>query len=612
MITQTIRTVPWTFVTETEPTKRGAIYSRFVIRNDTNRWVRALVTFTPPARKGTVYSSVKLKFYNSVAIPGTHTIAVEKVVSGWSVAKTNWNNKPNYTITGSKQVAKTAAPKHSLYEFDITDWMNAVSAGAVWYGFQIRAVEALTQSATFEGHKVPTWGMFVEASWSDAPETPKDLNPSGGRAVSIAKPVLRSDFVDKNGNTEINGIQVQINDVDNFVTGIDFDSGDVPVTSPQLDLATTAYAGVPASATRYWRVRVKDGDGNWSGWSASTSFKNLAKGVVTIVSPGVAPNNYVEETSPPILWSYSGVQRSYQILVYNLSKTKVLADTGKQTSVDTGVSLPTGTYFKDNENYIVEVRIWDNNERATTPGDPSYSIATRQFFYNLSSGVTPTTNLVLSRVGQTPWIQLNFNRTTVPDYFDVFRDGEVIFSSLLSAEAFISGTSYQIVDRLARPRMPHTYEVRPKVNGVTASGNATATLTVKPTTAFLCTVDGEIAIPLVNYAPSIEKFDGSTTYQIMNSDEPVTVYQGEGGYEGDFSGVISSAVQQGVGTSVDYLRQFDLLGLEENQGRLCALSYADRMIPCVISKLSSVPTVWSEEIGYLATFHLTERKRVTQ
>src|SRR5690606_10791352 len=130
-------------------------------------------------------------------------------------------------------------------------------------------------------------GPELEIEWSDAPQAPTDLSPSGGRCVSIAKPTLRFDFTDNRGSTKIQACQVQIDDIDDDWSSVIFDSGTVPVEEPELDLARTdmpggVFDGLSGGQEVRWRVRVQDGSGQWSQWSEGRRFKRDVKGTLTI------------------------------------------------------------------------------------------------------------------------------------------------------------------------------------------------------------------------------------------------------------------------------------------------------------------------------------------
>jgi hypothetical protein len=79
------------------------------------------------------------------------------------------------------------------------------------------------------------------------------------------------------------------------------------VTTPQQDSDNYSYAfTLPSTAYRdvqlAWKIRVRDQDGTWSGWSADQNFYARGEGTVTITSPG----GTVSTPTPSVAWTYSG------------------------------------------------------------------------------------------------------------------------------------------------------------------------------------------------------------------------------------------------------------------------------------------------------------------
>lgn len=446
----------------------------------------------------------------------------------------------------------------------------------------------------------------MSSEWSDAPNAPISLNPSDGRAVSIAKPVLSCDHVDVSGNTNLVALQVQINDTDVWSAPA-FDSGEVATTAPQIDLAATAYVGIVLGATVWWRIRLKDGLGLWSPYSEATDIVRTGKGTLDISSPSTA-TPVVNDSTPNILWAVAGMtQGAYQVMVYNSARTKLLWDSGKRVGADASITVIPKIITTVNGYYMVVVRVWDTVARATTSGDTPYVEASLVFQFVQSATVAAVTGLVVTAdpIGR-PWVVSSFDRALAPDSFSVIVDGEVVLHGIDPVDVWLGGTSYEIIYRGAVPRKSHRYVVAAVENGKQSSANPFDDFIGIPATAYLCSVDGQYAIPLTNYSNSMVLAEESSTLRVLGSVESVNIYSGLRGFEGGFSGVMTGAV--GDKTSAEYLAQ--LLAIRDEEGLLMVLTWADQSIQCVLKDITYSTVVYVAEIVYAASFTVIEKVRV--
>ena len=114
--------------------------------------------------------------------------------------------------------------------------------------------------------------------------------------------------------TPDSGFQVQMDAANDFISGIDYDSGFVASPLEQFD--SSAVTGTPSVAngnSMYWRVRVRDAYGLTSAWSDVAQWTRQAKGTLTITSP---PNGgTTEDASPTIITELSVAQNAldYQL-----------------------------------------------------------------------------------------------------------------------------------------------------------------------------------------------------------------------------------------------------------------------------------------------------------
>lgn len=440
-----------------------------------------LLYFPRPFPLNATILTAKIKFYNAYAYgTGTHTFTFQRLNTAFSASKVTWNTRPTSLIAGTKSATKTGAVAISTeWEIDVTDWMQTIANGGVNNGMRIISVESTSRTIYSEIHPLAQYRPRLEVTWSDAPATPSGLAPSGGRAVGLAKPVVRATYVDVSGATSLQAINVQINATDSWGAP-SFDSGTVLTSTPELDLNTTAYAGVTDGATMFWRVRLQDAAGLWSPWSAAVSFKRDDKGTLSLTNPPSGTPK-VEDTTPPIIWTFTGeTQSAYQIYVEHTENGVKVTDwnSGKVTSTATTVTVPSGKITNPATTYNVTVRIWDTKQREATPGDPTYVQLARDFTF-IPGATTGTTGLTAVAGDPRPKVTLTWQRTSSPDTFNVLRNGKVIQGGLLPGDIFVSGTTYTWVDNSPSPGRALTYSVQGVVGGVASATNATAVVTVR-------------------------------------------------------------------------------------------------------------------------------------
>jgi hypothetical protein len=77
-----------------------------------------------------------------------------------------------------------------------------------------------------------------------------------------------------------------------------WDSGSLPLTETQLDLAATSCPAPAVDTLRWWRVRNQDSAGLWSAWSDPVSWQWHARPTVSLVQPEPEP---AEQLGPELL-----------------------------------------------------------------------------------------------------------------------------------------------------------------------------------------------------------------------------------------------------------------------------------------------------------------------
>lgn len=199
-------------------------------------------------------------------------IAVRPFAAAWSAETLTYNNAPAVTGSPVWSGATGALVDGDRVEWDVLPLVQAIANGDPNYGWRVHT----TDDVRFYGFDSGSgWTLTVELS--DVLPEPTGLTPVG--VVSVPAWVAQVDLVD-----DVAAVQVQVDPAADEVSPA-FDSGEVPSTVPELDLAATAYAGLADGAATSWRLRLKTGDNLWSEWSDWVEVERAVKPTLTLTSP---------------------------------------------------------------------------------------------------------------------------------------------------------------------------------------------------------------------------------------------------------------------------------------------------------------------------------------
>jgi hypothetical protein len=554
----------------------------------TGSQVNGLIYFARGFPFGVTIVSATLKLYQVGAEAGSHTIKLQRITGGtWNVSNVTWNNQPTSTATGEVSLTQGAAGANTEWAFNVTSHIQLIADGnTAWYGWKI--VSTTDDYLSFWSTQAATFKPVLEITYSDKPQAPSTLSPSGNRAVSVAKPILRFDFTDEAGNTTLQSVQVQVN-ATNVWTSPTFDSGTVASSDAQLDLSATAYAGLSSGSSTWWRVRVQDGAGLWSDWSLGAQFQRQTQGTLALSNP--PGTGLISEPTPPITWSLtSRTQKAYQVFITR--GTTVVYNTGKITGATTSRTLPDGI-LKDDTSYKAYVRTWDTIDRESTPNDPPYVEASQTFTYNYDVTVNPVTSLAATDLSPVPAVQLTWSRATAPDTFIIRRDGVIVASNLTSASLSTGGTNYAYTDRGGDPRRPVQWRVDAVAGGKTSASNPTVTKTLNPLGTWLQDFERGIYVQLLDRTAgdggSWTMGEEAETHTPVGATAGVRITQSLRGFEGSVTGKIVAGSLGAVA-----VQEANWYLLKSTPGRVYQLTLSNFTIPVVIGNVVVAPVAVPE------------------
>src|SRR5699024_10384563 len=146
-----------------------------------------------------------------------------------------------------------------------------------------------------------------------------------------------------------------------------------------------------------WREKTWAGAGLGGPWWDWATFGRLNKGSVAIINPSAGPDDFVQEVPPPITWRAGRLcgKAAWQVLDQHKSHDGAwitIQNSRKAPGADDSYTLPWGVLRWANwtsdpgggnwtvkTEYRVVVRTWDGQGRQTTPGDPAFYQAVREF-----------------------------------------------------------------------------------------------------------------------------------------------------------------------------------------------------------------------------------------
>jgi hypothetical protein len=593
----TLKNVTDVYVTSKTPTKNTGASGAYLYMGVSGAYTyNSYIFFAQPFPVGATIISAKLRMVQTSAANGTRSISVDRVTKSWSATTVTWSKKPTVAAT-PVTVTKTAAesPAKTVWEFDISAIMQAIANGSVWYGLAITGANLNAQFYSTQ-HATTAYRPVVDITWAMPPVKPNSLHPGNAQVISLNKPILRGNYSDPSSASTLTSLQVRIFDTEANATAnasASFDSGEVIASSPQLDLATTAYGGIAVNATRWWRMRVKSSIGLWSDWSDPTSFTRKEKGTIALTS-----TTNIAEPTPPVAWTFTGsTQTAYEVIVVKIngaSRTR-LWSSGKITSTNTFATIGNNVMTDASVTYGMYLRVWDDMDREAIPNDPPYVEYWAQFSYTLDTGVSPVTSLVVTTDPVYPWATMTWSRANTPDGWTIYRNDTIIYTTSMATELLVGGstTNYTYTDRAVPPRVPVEYKVIAVVNGAGSANPPTSTVEVNPGTVVLSDMAGENPVLIYNYEHDMTINTTSAVHYPLGGGSPVLITQSRYGYSGKITGILDTTIEKTPTlTSQDIRDRYKRIVYRD--GAVVCLTLLDQTMLCFVRSANIKPMMTQE------------------
>lgn len=524
-----------------------------------------------PVPDGDTVTAAPLQLRVKEAAVGTFHLVLKRTASAPHWADLTWNEKPGVTGSGIT-VTVTNPTAGQVVEFDVAAHEQLFAGGTKDYGWRLESDNATPLYFYGDDSEYPP--QLTCEHYGPA-VTPTDLAPAG--VISVGKPIVSASANDTTGEDEVAKVRWQLDAASDPVSP-DFDSGLLVATALQLDLASTAYAGLAVSASTFHRCMWETQAGVQSDWSDWYEITRTAK-------PTITPN-------PPTGGRRLSATVSAAIVAYRIQvldpddPTEVLADSGKQPATGTSFGYtPRAKKVQDGITYPVRYYVWDTEDRAASPGDPRYTLLAGTFTPGENAALEAPVLVSATQVNASPIIEATFTISTEPDGgFIVYLDGDSI-DTLEAADVHTGGTTYKWQYAGATADVSHTLELR-AVDGDDLSVKSNSV-------SFTPQVDGVWILDVpANRMFILGGRDGISSWRQQSQVGEYTIYGGTTVYvfagKGGLAGGFTGPMRDRFGLTLEEM-QADVEWMQRHLGRPVQLVLGDMSLEVVLKDLTCVP-----------------------
>lgn len=602
----TVKNAADTWVNQNRTTTNYNQKPRLHLRTSAGANKYAFIYFNKPWPPGATIISAKLRLFSQDAWTGATTITVERPSAKWGLNRITYTNAPGTTGASAAFTTAGSTAADTMIDVDVTSLAQSVSNGSPWYGFRIRTSQAVDTAIHSAQAGTGGYRPALIVSWTETPDQPTLLKPSGGRSVSPGKQFLTWDFSDVSGDQNINAVQVQFGSTEANTNGgvTTFDSGTVASSEPQLDLNTTAFTATTNGASSWWRARNQDASLVWSPWSAAVNYLSTTKGTLTITLPVTA----IYDGSPTVTWTFTGqTQRAYQvIIVKSTDPNNWLWDSGKITGAATSVGIPFGIIddATSTTTYVITVRVWDTISREAIPNDHVYvQASTASLAIGYDATVAAATSLAFLADTILPIAHLTWVSAVAPDAFQIQRSDDggttwYFYDEKNPFEITAGGTNYAWDDMGNKRYVTHSYKIIRVVGGKMSASSPTTSGSISRIAPILMRPNGTDLCMFLNPERDRQRYGVQAVFQRMVG-PPVLVTQRVGGQGGNVTGIFVDGTPTGY-TAKQMKKSF--LSMEADSGKKMILAIADETLNVVAYNFNLDVRTDTSGVTYLASF----------
>lgn len=235
------------------------------VRSNTGQDQRTFIAWAGMPELGSIIYKATLRVWlkGSNWSSGPHDITARRITESWKESQLTWNNQPDVDSGVSAAGSVTGGTDGQSVDIDVSSIMAGVMSGDAWYGFRLTTASTSVQRQLYSSEASdPAMRPQLIVEWSSTPDAPNDMTPSGGKAVSIAKPTFNWQFRDADGD-EQSAFQLMIDDAatvdaNGMLASAEHDTGWIPTSATEFDsslsgtggsLPTVVTAGTVASGT---------------------------------------------------------------------------------------------------------------------------------------------------------------------------------------------------------------------------------------------------------------------------------------------------------------------------------------------------------------------------
>lgn len=492
-----------------------------------------LMVKPPVTGADVLYTSAVVRVFAATTW-GACTLTGRRVTSLKSFSTITANALPSSTGTGAGSVVVSSAAVGDAIDLDITTLVQGWASGAFAnYGLRLdkgaTAADLLyaAQTTTSSLRPVLVYTVFRK------PSVPTVTAPKAGQQVSIARPTLTWTPPSDPLMAQVS-YQVQMNATDVW-TSPTYDSTEVASTAGQ-HLVTF---DINDAETWFWRLRVKNGGGQWSDWSTGQEFGRTDKPTFTITQPA---GGVWTDSTPPVIWSALSAGTQIQYQVQHLVDGVVKVDSKVLPGADTSWTYAKPIPGFDSGEVTTRVSLRTDIDYVATPGDSPWIVMEETWTY--TPGATdPVDTIVVAEHAFKPIPVIAVTRSTAPDRWDVQRSIESgPFESVAivdGPDASTGGDEYQFLDPTAPPYRDLAYRVVAGNNGIDSDVNPVGLVRVESNRLWLLDANDDefwVAMADQDSLDSLTYSEDSEATYVKGASAPQVIFDALHGFQGSVSG----------------------------------------------------------------------------